>query len=134
MGDPRPWNVRLVSFMPRCLWTELVSHGPAAVWLLIDPAWPVDREDLPPFGHEPEQWPSEDPKLKNDTGPPNVLIMPVSVNPVIRNYRCCPMAHGIRDSDIPSIIRSSYSLVHPVVYGPAPELRHITRNLKPALD
>lgn len=110
---------------------EFMRHRPASIWLLIDPAWPFDRENLPSLSHEPEHWPGEDPKLKNDTSPPDVLVVSVPVDPVIRHYRCCSMAHGVRDSNVPSIIRPAYGLGQAVGYGNALQLSASSGDLKP---
>lgn len=111
VGDP---NVAIVGRLPLVHPTGvcLMRCGPALVRILVYPAWPFHGEDLPPFRHDPKERPSEDPELKDHTGPPDEWVMPITIEPVVRHNDRRSGTHRICDADVASIIGAANRLSH----------------------
>lgn len=83
---------------------RLMGRRPSVICLLVYPAWPLHREHLPSFGHNPKEWPREDPELEEHTSPPDELIMPISVDPMVRHDESRSGAKRICDADVASVV------------------------------
>lgn len=106
---------------------HLVGHRPSPICLLMYPAWPFHREHLPAFSHNPKKWPREDPELEEHTSPPDELVMPISVDPMVRHDDSRSRANRIRDTDVASVIGASDHLSHLLGDGVVVNAGHVSR-------